>query len=275
MAWHRTVEWTFIWINSLLTHIWGLWCQKQVSQAGISNCIPQFTVGCNYLSLPEIPASGNNVLIYASLDPDQVFRDCFKTHKLSALNGKNIYIRLLLKLAGIRPAATLCSDQWKAFVLQEPNLQDQRPKERARTLRTKTLHTSGQRLVRSDHYLPCLLYQWHLWQFPGRKLARQGRWGKGEWPFSNVECSWGKRFDIAWGPIDKVGIEFSIDPKFDRRIDSSAAEAPAKFQSYMEMSTPSPAGFEAQPYFIYKTSYAISNTYIHISLLYLGANALP
>ena len=22
-------------------HIWGLWCQKQVSQAGISNCIPQ------------------------------------------------------------------------------------------------------------------------------------------------------------------------------------------------------------------------------------------
>ena len=31
--------------------------QKQISQAGISNCIPQNTVGCNYLSLPEIPAS--------------------------------------------------------------------------------------------------------------------------------------------------------------------------------------------------------------------------
>ena len=38
--------------------IWVLWCQKQVSQAGISNCIPQYSVGCNYLSMPEIPASG-------------------------------------------------------------------------------------------------------------------------------------------------------------------------------------------------------------------------
>ena len=44
--------------------ICGLCCQKQVSQAGISNYIPQFTVGCNYLSLPEIPASGNKVHIY-------------------------------------------------------------------------------------------------------------------------------------------------------------------------------------------------------------------
>ena len=52
---------------SILTppYIWGLCCQKQVSQAGISNYIPQFTVGCNYLSLPEIPASGNKALIYA------------------------------------------------------------------------------------------------------------------------------------------------------------------------------------------------------------------
>ena len=33
----------------------GLWCQKRVSQAAISKYIPQFTVGCNYLSLPEIP----------------------------------------------------------------------------------------------------------------------------------------------------------------------------------------------------------------------------
>ena len=44
-------------------HIWRLCCQKQVSQAGISNYIPQFTVGCNYISLTEIPASGNKVLI--------------------------------------------------------------------------------------------------------------------------------------------------------------------------------------------------------------------
>ena len=43
---------------------WGLWCQKQISQAGIGNCIPQYCVGCNYLSIPEIPASGTKVLYY-------------------------------------------------------------------------------------------------------------------------------------------------------------------------------------------------------------------
>ena len=43
--------------------IWGFCCQKQVSQAGISNYISKFTVGCNYFSLPEIPASGNKVYI--------------------------------------------------------------------------------------------------------------------------------------------------------------------------------------------------------------------
>ena len=43
-------------------HIWGLCCQKHVSQAGISNYIPQSTVGCNYFSLFEIPASGNILL---------------------------------------------------------------------------------------------------------------------------------------------------------------------------------------------------------------------
>ena len=52
-------------LNALLhVHSWGLWCQKQVSQAGISNCIPQNTVGCSYLSLPEIPASGAKVHNY-------------------------------------------------------------------------------------------------------------------------------------------------------------------------------------------------------------------
>ena len=44
-------------------HIWGLWRQKQVSQAWISNCIPQNTVGCNYLSIPDILASGAKALI--------------------------------------------------------------------------------------------------------------------------------------------------------------------------------------------------------------------
>ena len=37
---------------------WGVWCQKQVSQAGISNCIPQNAVVCNYLSMPEMSGSG-------------------------------------------------------------------------------------------------------------------------------------------------------------------------------------------------------------------------
>ena len=46
------------------TYNWGFWCRKQVSQAGISNYIPHQTVGCNYSSLPEIPASGTEVLNY-------------------------------------------------------------------------------------------------------------------------------------------------------------------------------------------------------------------
>ena len=41
----------------ITSFIWGLWCQRQISWAGISSYIPQFIVGCNYLSLPEIPAS--------------------------------------------------------------------------------------------------------------------------------------------------------------------------------------------------------------------------
>ena len=43
--------------------IWGLCCQKQVSQAGISNCIPQDNVGCNFLSLTELLASGANAIM--------------------------------------------------------------------------------------------------------------------------------------------------------------------------------------------------------------------
>ena len=34
------------------------WCKKQVCGAWISNYIPQFTVGCNYLCMPYIPTSG-------------------------------------------------------------------------------------------------------------------------------------------------------------------------------------------------------------------------
>ena len=39
-----------------LLNLSALWHQKQVPQAEISNYIPQFTEGCNYSSLPEIPA---------------------------------------------------------------------------------------------------------------------------------------------------------------------------------------------------------------------------
>ena len=46
-----------------MDYIWGLCCQNQVSQAGISNCIPKLAAGCDYLSLPEIPASDNKFLI--------------------------------------------------------------------------------------------------------------------------------------------------------------------------------------------------------------------
>ena len=48
-------------------HIWGLWRQTQVSQAGISIYIPLNTMGCNYLSLPEIPASHYNGVIMSMM----------------------------------------------------------------------------------------------------------------------------------------------------------------------------------------------------------------
>ena len=52
----------------LAAYIWGLWHQKQVPQAWISNCVQQNTVECNYFYLPEIPASGTKVLIHSKLD---------------------------------------------------------------------------------------------------------------------------------------------------------------------------------------------------------------
>ena len=42
---------------------WRLWHHKQLSQVWISNCIQQNSVGCNYLSMPEIPANGAKVPI--------------------------------------------------------------------------------------------------------------------------------------------------------------------------------------------------------------------
>ena len=50
-------------VDRRVDDIWGLWYQKQVPQTRISHCIPKNTVGCNYLPLPEIPASDTKVLI--------------------------------------------------------------------------------------------------------------------------------------------------------------------------------------------------------------------
>ena len=68
-----------------LQAILELCCQKNVPQAGISNYIPQFTVGSNYLSLPKKPASGSKVLIYTS----------FFFFLLSISPQNNIYTQLL------------------------------------------------------------------------------------------------------------------------------------------------------------------------------------
>ena len=66
--WHQwqlfsTTETVFEQQNNSVYEAFGH--QKQVSQ--ISNCIPQNTVGCNYLSLTEIPASGTKEFIYIQM----------------------------------------------------------------------------------------------------------------------------------------------------------------------------------------------------------------
>ena len=48
-------------------HVWRLWCPKQVSRVGRSNCNRQCSVGCNYLSLPEIPVSGTEAHVYTCI----------------------------------------------------------------------------------------------------------------------------------------------------------------------------------------------------------------
>ena len=83
----------------LWAHNLGLCCQKHVSQAGISNCIPQFCVGCNYLSLPEIRASGTKVInwnlakILVNLIFDQRIQSGHRFGHVTALLWKigNIY----------------------------------------------------------------------------------------------------------------------------------------------------------------------------------------
>ena len=89
------------------TDIWGLWHQKQVSQAGISNCIQQYSVGCNYLSLPEIPASGDRVLILITSHKACTWL-CFATLRCNFLNFQwliqLIYLLIFIMVASL----TLC-----------------------------------------------------------------------------------------------------------------------------------------------------------------------
>ena len=61
--------------QSIIVYIWGVWHQKQVSRAGISNYIPQFTVECYYLSLFEIPASGAKIIMYCEIHGPHIVPD--------------------------------------------------------------------------------------------------------------------------------------------------------------------------------------------------------
>ena len=51
-----------IWWRHYGVDISGLCYQRQVSRTWISKCTPQNTEGCNYLSMPKIPASCNKIL---------------------------------------------------------------------------------------------------------------------------------------------------------------------------------------------------------------------
>ena len=123
----------------LIGHIWGLWCLKQISQAWINNCIPQNTVRCNYLPLPEVPASGTQVsnirhwtglsllttllhLLFwnqkASLDNQMVW-DC-ESHpalwEVCVLSA--CYVGIKVRLHGTRQAARLARDMLQRDLLR-------------------------------------------------------------------------------------------------------------------------------------------------------------
>ena len=50
------------------SYTWGIWCQKQIYTAWTINNIQQYSVGCNYLSMPQIHAYGAKGPICASLN---------------------------------------------------------------------------------------------------------------------------------------------------------------------------------------------------------------
>ena len=67
----------------------GLGCQKQFYQARISNHIPQYSIGCNYLTLPEIPASGTKVLV-CRVYPIEYRHGFYGA--LFCINGSTVYV---------------------------------------------------------------------------------------------------------------------------------------------------------------------------------------
>ena len=97
LTWHRLIQFTMrlfwgpqipfphwemkICIGSWhegISGIWGFWYRKQVSQACISNCIPQNNMGCNYLCMPEMPTPGAELIsgIWGLWDQKQISQAC-------------------------------------------------------------------------------------------------------------------------------------------------------------------------------------------------------
>ena len=70
-------------LMSSLVHNWGRVYQKQISRAGTSNCILQYMLRCNYLSLPLMPASDTQAPGHSW---DAVYRDFWVTNTDNAEN---------------------------------------------------------------------------------------------------------------------------------------------------------------------------------------------
>ena len=96
------------WIN------WGLWCQKQVSQAGI----PQYSEGCNCLSLSEIPASGTNVFSYLCFQVANKISKCIKYLRANLIAIIERYLSISIGMWCIRtfgPCASASECNWLRF----------------------------------------------------------------------------------------------------------------------------------------------------------------
>ena len=84
-------------------NICGLCRQKQVYQAEICNCIPQYFMGCNYLSMLERPASDNTDLIlwtsFTSTQPAPVFH---QSQSKTLVNSHDSQIPIGIAASGSR-----------------------------------------------------------------------------------------------------------------------------------------------------------------------------